>query len=80
LGVNSPKAVAPDSDGAALADLAVNKQYATGSGEYFQAQEGKLSRVQSSKAFYDEQRALTLWNDSKRLVGLLPDEEPAQLR
>ena len=44
LGVNSPKAVAPDSDGAALVDLAVNKQYATGSGEYFQAQEGKLSR------------------------------------
>jgi hypothetical protein len=39
LGVNSPKAVAPDSDGAALVDLAVNKQYATGSGEYFQAQE-----------------------------------------
>jgi NAD(P)-dependent dehydrogenase (short-subunit alcohol dehydrogenase family) len=66
--------------GAALADLAVNKQYATGSGEYFQAQQGKLSRVRSSKASYDEQRALTLWNDSKRLVGLLPDEEPAQLR
>lgn len=66
--------------GAALADLAVNEQYAAGSGQYFQAQEGKLSSVRSSKASYDEQRALTLWNDSKRLVGLLPDEEPAQLR
>lgn len=66
--------------GAALADLAVNEQYATGSGQYFQAREGKLSRRRSSKASYDEQRALTLWNDSQRLVGLLPDEEPAQLR
>lgn len=66
--------------GAALADLAVNEQYATGSGEYFQAKEGQLSRVRSSKASYDEQRALTLWNASKQLVDLLPDEEPAQLR
>ena len=65
--------------GAALADLAVDEQYATGSGQYFQAQEGKLSRRRSSKASYDEPRALTLWHDSKRLVGLLPDEEPAQL-
>lgn len=66
--------------GAALADIAVNKQYATGSGGYFQAREGKLSRTPSSTASYDEQRALALWNDSKRLVGLLSDEEPAQLR
>ena len=66
--------------GAALADIAVNKQYATGSGEYFQAREGTLSRTPSSTASYDEQRALALWNDTKRLVGLLPDEEPAQLR
>lgn len=66
--------------GAALADLAVNNQYATESGKYFQAQEGKLSRARSSTASYDEQRARTLWNDSKQLVGLRPDEEPAQLR
>ncbi|MDH6197360.1 NAD(P)-dependent dehydrogenase (short-subunit alcohol dehydrogenase family) [Mycobacterium frederiksbergense] len=56
--------------GAALADLAVNEQYATKSGQYFQANQGKLSQMRSSKASYDEQRAVTLWNDSKRLVGL----------
>ncbi len=56
--------------GAALADLAVDPQYATGSGKYFQAQDGKLSEVRSSTRSYDEQRALALWNDSKRLVGL----------
>ena len=66
--------------GASLADLAVDPQYVSGTGGYFQAQDGKLSKVRSSKASYDEQRALALWNDSKRLVGLLPDEEPAQLR
>jgi len=66
--------------GASLADLAVDPRYRTESGAYFQAQEGKLSKVRSSKVSYDEQRALALWNDSKRLVGLLPEEEPAQLR
>lgn len=66
--------------GGALADLAVNNLYAAASGQYFQAKEGRLSSVRSSKASYDEQRALTLWNDSMRLVGLLPDEEPARLR
>jgi hypothetical protein len=66
--------------GAALAELAVDAQYASGSGKYFQAQEGRLSETRSSQTSYDEQRALALWNDSKRLVGLLPDEEPAQLR
>ena len=66
--------------GAALAELAVDPQFASGSGKYFQAQEGQLSETRSSQTSYDEQRALALWNDSKRLVGLLPDEEPAQLR
>jgi NAD(P)-dependent dehydrogenase (short-subunit alcohol dehydrogenase family) len=61
--------------GASLADLAVEARYATESGGYFQAREGKLSKVRSSKASYDEQRALTLWNDTKGLVGLLPPME-----
>ena len=56
--------------GAALAELAVDPQYASESGTYFQAQDGQLSEVRSSKTSYDEQRALALWNDSKRLVGL----------
>jgi NAD(P)-dependent dehydrogenase (short-subunit alcohol dehydrogenase family) len=55
--------------GAALAELAVDPQYAPESGTYFQAQDGQLSKVRSSTASYDEQRALALWNDSKRLVG-----------
>jgi NAD(P)-dependent dehydrogenase (short-subunit alcohol dehydrogenase family) len=66
--------------GAALADLSVDAQYASESGKYFQAQEGQLSETRSSRTSYDEQRALALWDDSKRLVDLLPDEEPAQLR
>jgi NAD(P)-dependent dehydrogenase (short-subunit alcohol dehydrogenase family) len=56
--------------GAALAELAVDPQYASESGSYFQAQDGALSKVRSSKTSYDEQRALALWDDSKRLVGL----------
>jgi NAD(P)-dependent dehydrogenase (short-subunit alcohol dehydrogenase family) len=55
--------------GAALADLAVDPRYASGSGKYFQAQDGKLSEVRSSTVSYDEQRALALWNDSKRLTA-----------
>ncbi|WNV87033.1 SDR family NAD(P)-dependent oxidoreductase [Umezawaea sp. Da 62-37] len=66
--------------GASLAELAVDARYATASGGYFQAREGKLSKTRSSTVSYDEQRALTLWNDTKELVGLLPEEEPAQLR
>ncbi|MUL78867.1 SDR family NAD(P)-dependent oxidoreductase [Mycolicibacterium sp. CBMA 226] len=61
--------------GAALADLAVDPHYATVSGTYFQAQEGKLSQVRSSKASYDQQRAQTLRNDTKQLVALQPNEE-----
>jgi hypothetical protein len=60
--------------------LAVDPQYASESGTYFQAQEGKLSKVRSSQTSYDAQRALALWDDSKRLVGLRPDEELVQLR
>ena len=54
--------------GAALADLAVDPRYADGSGGYFQAKEGKLSKVASSKVSYDEQLAQTLWKDSEQLV------------
>ncbi|WIM86481.1 SDR family NAD(P)-dependent oxidoreductase [Candidatus Mycobacterium wuenschmannii] len=56
--------------GASLADVAVDPRYAAGSGKYFQAQEGALSEVRSSIVSYDEQRALALWEDSRRLVGL----------
>ena len=56
--------------GAALADIAVDAEYASASGAYFQAHDGKIAGVPSSTVSYDEQRALALWNDSRRLVGL----------
>jgi NAD(P)-dependent dehydrogenase (short-subunit alcohol dehydrogenase family) len=55
--------------GAALADLAVDPRYASGSGKYFQAHDGTLADVRSSTTSYDERRALALWNDSKRLTA-----------
>lgn len=66
--------------GASLAALAVDPEHADSSGKYFQAQEGKLSAVRSATISYDEDRATTLWNDSRNLVHLTPAEEPAQLR
>ncbi len=66
--------------GAALAEVAGDPRHAAGSGGYFQAREGILSQVRSSRVSYDEARALALWDDSKRLVRLLPEEESEQLR
>ncbi|MEU8470551.1 SDR family NAD(P)-dependent oxidoreductase [Streptomyces sp. NPDC029006] len=66
--------------GASLATLATGPEYADASGTYFQAQEGQLSAVRSAKLSYDEHRAAKLWDDSRHLVHLTPDEEPAQLR
>ncbi len=66
--------------GASLAALATGPQHADASGRYFQAREGHLSTVRSAKLSYDEPRAAKLWDDSRRLVHLTPDEEPAQLR
>jgi NAD(P)-dependent dehydrogenase (short-subunit alcohol dehydrogenase family) len=66
--------------GASLADIAVDPRFATGSGEYFQAEMGKLTSVRSSKVSYDQQRAMKLWEDTKGLVDLQREEEPASLR
>ena len=66
--------------GASLAQVAADPAYSNGSGKYFQSNNGALSDTRSSKLSYDEQRALKLWNDSKRLVRLLPNEEAVQLR
>lgn len=65
--------------GASLARVAADPEFANGSGKYFQSNDGRLIQARSSKVSYDEQRALKLWNDSKRLVLLRPDEESAQL-
>lgn len=66
--------------GKALGKVAADPAYATGSGKYFQSNNNRLIERRSSKLSYDEQRALKLWNDSKSLVHLQPNEEPAQLR
>lgn len=66
--------------GAALAKVASDPAYANGSGKYFQSNDGQLIEARSSKMSYDEQRAIKLWNDSKLLVHLQPNEEAAQLR
>lgn len=66
--------------GASLAALAADPDYAGVSGKYFQANDGVLSAVRSARLSYDERRAAKLWDDSKQLVRLTTDEEPAQLR
>ena len=66
--------------GAALARVAADPAFANGSGKYFQSKDGRLIEARSSKMSYDEGRALKLWNDSKLLVRLQPDEEASRLR
>ncbi len=65
--------------GASLAKIAADPAYASGSGKYFQSQNGALRERKSSKLSYDEPRALKLWNDSKTLVRLQANEESAAL-
>jgi hypothetical protein len=69
-----------DFSGMSLAKISADPAYANGSGKYFQSNDGKLIERRSSKMSYDEQRALKLWNDTKKLVHLQPGEEPSQLR
>lgn len=66
--------------GAALARLAVDPDFNGASGKYFQSNDLRLIEQRSSTISYDEQRAAKLWNDSKQLAHLGPDEEPPQLR
>lgn len=57
-----------------LATVSADKAYANGSGKYFQSNNGKLIERRSSKLSYDEQRAKKLWNDTKILINLQPNE------
>ncbi len=66
--------------GASLAQIAADPIYASASGKYLQSNDGALNETRSSKMSYDEQRAAKLWNDSKTLVRLQPNEEAVQLR
>lgn len=66
--------------GASMAALASDPAYVSRSGEYVQASDGILAAVRSSRVSCDVLRAVKLWDDSKQLVHLAADEEPAQLR
>lgn len=66
--------------GTSLGEIAADPAFANGSGKYFQSNDGRLIEARSSKMSYDERVATRLWNDSKELVHLLPNEEPALLR
>ena len=66
--------------GAALARVAADPAFAGASGQYLQSNDGKLIETRSSKTSYDEERAYRLWNDSRLLVHLRPEEESVQLR
>lgn len=57
-----------------LAAVSADKAYSNGSGKYFQSNNGKLIERRSSKLSYDEQRAKKLWNDTKILIHLQPNE------
>jgi len=54
--------------GASLARLATAPEYASRSGEYFQANDGVLSSERSATLTYDRDRAAKLWNDSVLLI------------
>ncbi|WP_236976634.1 SDR family NAD(P)-dependent oxidoreductase [Membranihabitans maritimus] len=66
--------------GKSLAKVAVDLAYANGSGKYFQSNDGKLIERRSSKLSYDKQRAEKLWNDTKTLIHLQPNEESKKIR
>lgn len=65
--------------GKALARVAADPAYANGSGKYFQSNDGKLIERRSSKLSYDEQRAKKLWEDTKTLIRLQPNEVSKRL-
>lgn len=69
-----------DFSGAALAKVALDPAYASGSGKYFQSNDGSLIQTLSSKMSYDEDLAHELWNGSKKLAGLTAEEESPLLR
>lgn len=64
--------------GRALADLAVSENVQ--SGRYYQWNNGELSERRSASMSYDTELAQALWRDSKRLVGLTPEETPDWLK
>jgi NAD(P)-dependent dehydrogenase (short-subunit alcohol dehydrogenase family) len=66
--------------GDALAKVVTDPRFADGSGKYFQSNNGTLIEARSSKASYDEAKAVKLWTDSEQLVHLQDHERPQRLR
>ncbi|PTW47348.1 NAD(P)-dependent dehydrogenase (short-subunit alcohol dehydrogenase family) [Sphingomonas faeni] len=66
--------------GASLARLAADPAFAESSGKYLQSNDGRLTETRSSAMSYDKARGSTLWDDSKLLVHLRPDEQSTLLR
>jgi NAD(P)-dependent dehydrogenase (short-subunit alcohol dehydrogenase family) len=58
--------------GASLARVAADPAYASGSGKYFQCNDGKLSETRSSTLSYDQGRAAKLWQQMEVLAQLRP--------
>ena len=64
--------------GHALAELAISENVQ--SGRYYQWNDGELHERRSAAMSYDTELAQALWHDSKRLVGLTPEETPEWLK
>lgn len=62
--------------GKSLAKVAVDPDFANGSGKYFQSNDFKLIERRSSKLSYDEQRAKKLWEDTQKLIRIDRTEIP----
>lgn len=62
-----------------LAKVAADPTYSNVSGKYFQSSDGNLIERRSSKLSYDEQRAKKIWNDTKALIHLQPNEASKKL-
>ncbi|MFT3710068.1 MAG: SDR family NAD(P)-dependent oxidoreductase [Archangium sp.] len=66
--------------GAALAKLAVDPQYAGVTAKYFQSSSLRLLEKPSATVSYSEPLARKLWDDSRHLAHLKPEELSALLR
>lgn len=66
--------------GASLAALATSAQYVGRTGEYFQANQGKLTSVRSATLTYDRPRAAKLWKDSHTLIEQAAHTASAETR
>jgi NAD(P)-dependent dehydrogenase (short-subunit alcohol dehydrogenase family) len=66
--------------GESLAKLAVDPAYEGLTQKYFQSNALRLLELRSSTLSYNEQLAQKLWNDSRNLAQLRPEEQSALLR